>query len=256
MYPKRAEPPPEADSNRCYATLRAMVLSGRFEMGERLGEEGLAAELGLSRTPVRAALGRLVADGFVTYSPNRGHRMKVYTFEDVREIYGCRAILESEAVRLVAERGIDDASLATLNDVLERMNDCIRARGQSEARLRARYLPLNHTFHATLYGACPNGHLRTLIDRLTDLPPVIRNYFNFSGDEFRESHVAHERIVSAIVAREPLRASSLMREHIWVARDRMLGPRERRPDGHARPGARAPTGPSRPSHPTSAGVPQ
>ncbi|MFM1987343.1 MAG: Carbon starvation induced regulator [Pseudomonadota bacterium] len=247
MYPKQPDPPAEAESDRCYATLRAMVLSGRFEMGERLGEESLAAELGASRTPVRAALARLVADGVVTYSPNRGHRMKVYTVDDVREIYGCRAILESEAVRLVAERGIDDASLAALQRVLERMETCLRAEGASEAERRARYLTLNHEFHATLYAACPNGHLRALIDGLTDLPPVIRNYFNFSGDEFIESHVAHERIVSAIAAREPLRAQSLMREHIWVARDRMLGPRERHPD-------RAAVRNAPPSPSTTAGV--
>jgi GntR family transcriptional regulator of vanillate catabolism len=252
MDPKQPARPPEADSARCYEALRAMVLAGRFEMGERLGEEGLAAELGLSRTPVRAALSRLVADGFVTYSPNRGHRMRVYTVEDVRDIYECRAILESEAVRLVAEHGIDDACLATLNDVLARMNACIHAGAATEAGLRARYLPLNHVFHATLYAACPNAQLRTMIGRLTDLPPVIRNYFNFSGDEFRESHVAHERIVSAIVAREPLRASSLMREHIWVARDRMLGPRDRRAAG---PG-RAAQAPTRHVPSTPAGVPQ
>jgi GntR family transcriptional regulator of vanillate catabolism len=214
-----------------------MVLAGRFAMGERLGEEGLAAELGMSRTPVRAALSRLVADGFVTYSPNRGHRMKVYTADDVREIYGCRALLESEAVRLVAERGIDGATLGVLDDVLRRMDACIHAKGQSAAELRARYLPLNHRFHSTLYAACPNAHLRTLIDKHTELPPVIRNYFNFSGDEFLESHVAHERIVSAIAAREPLRASSLMREHIWVARDRMLEPQPRATAARTGPGA-------------------
>jgi GntR family transcriptional regulator of vanillate catabolism len=227
MYPKPSRGASEAEPNQCYATLRAMVLAGRFEMGERLGEESLAAEFGMSRTPVRAALSRLVADGFVTYSPNRGHRMKVYTAEDVHEIYGCRALLESEAVRLVAERGVDGATLEALDGMLGRMDACIRDDGLSAAELRAQYLPLNHRFHATLYAACPNGHLRALIDKLTELPPVIRNYFNFSGDEFLESHVAHERIVSAIAAREPLRASSLMREHIWVARDRMLGPRDR-----------------------------
>jgi len=204
-----------------------MVLAGRFAMGERLGEESLAAEFGISRTPVRAALSRLVADGFVTYSPNRGHRMKVYTAEGVHEIYGCRALLESEAVRLVAERGVDGATLEALDEMLGLMDACVHDDGLSAAQLRARYLPLNHRFHETLYAACPNGHLRALIDTLTELPPTIRNYFNFSGDEFLASHVAHERIVSAIAAREPLRASALMREHIWVARDRMLGPRDR-----------------------------
>ncbi|MCZ8099042.1 MAG: GntR family transcriptional regulator [Burkholderiaceae bacterium] len=255
MYPKLVQPSSESEPNRCYGTLRAMVLGGRFEMGERLGEESLAAELGLSRTPVRAALSRLVADGFVTYSPNRGHRMKVYTAEDVREIYGCRALLESEAVRLVAERGIDETTLAVLDDVLHRMDACIHAGGLSAAELRARYLPLNHRFHATLYAACPNGHLRTLIDKLTELPPVIRNYFNFSGDEFLESHVAHERIVSAIAAREPLRASSLMREHIWVARDRMLGPRPRATAARADARTSTPS-PSMPTASSSAGVSQ
>jgi GntR family transcriptional regulator of vanillate catabolism len=217
----------EQDPNHCYATLRGLILAGRFEMGERLGEDRLASELGTSRTPVRVALSRLVADGYVTYSPHRGHRMKVYSAEDVREIYACRAILESEAVRLLAERGAPDDVIATLRELMRQMEVCVRADAQAPAGLRARYLPLNHAFHAALYGACPNAHLRTLIGQLTDLPLVIRNYFRFSGDEFLESHVAHGRILSAIANRESLRAASLMREHIWVARDRMLEQRRR-----------------------------
>lgn len=254
MYSKQTARPADAEPNHCYATLRAMVLAGRFEMGERLGEESLATELGISRTPVRAALSRLVADGFLTYSPNRGHRMMVYTADDVREIYGCRAVLESEAIRLVAERGIDEDTLAVLNRVMADMNDCIQAPGTAPSKLRERYLPLNHAFHATLYAACPNTHLHALIEKLTELPPVIRNYFNFNGEEFIESHVAHERIVSSIVAREPLRAASLMREHIWIARDRMLGPRMRSARGSADQVDRPK--PPRKSPSTTAGVTQ
>ena len=215
---------PDPHPNPCYANLRELVLAGRFDMGERLGEDRLATELGTSRTPVRAALARLVADGYVTYSPNRGHRMKVYSVADVREIYACRALLESEAVRLLAERRASDDVIDTLRELLRQMEACIQAGEDVSASLRARYLPLNHAFHAALYAACPNGHLRALIGQQTELPLVIRNYFNFSGDEFLESHVAHERILSAIVNRESLRAASLMREHIWVARDRMLEP--------------------------------
>jgi GntR family transcriptional regulator of vanillate catabolism len=219
----RTDPHP----NHCYATLRALVLAGRFEMGERLGEDRLASELGTSRTPVRAALARLVADGYVTYSPHRGHRMKVYSADDVREIYACRAVLESEAVRLLAEQGASDAQLEALHDLVRRMDDCIGAETRGSAALRARYLTLNHAFHAALYAACPNAHLRSLVDQLTELPLVIRNFFNFSDEEFLESHLTHRRILSAIVNRESLRAASLMREHIWVARDRMLDPRVR-----------------------------
>ena len=83
-----------------YEHIKNRICDGQFPMGCKMSEMQLASEIKISRTPVRVALARLEAEGFLTWEPNRGYRVTVFSIEDVRAIYGVRAILESEAVRL------------------------------------------------------------------------------------------------------------------------------------------------------------
>ena len=221
-------------SERAYRGVKALILDGAFRMGEKLGESRLAARLGLSRTPVHAALIRLEAEGLVVYAARRGHRMATYRPGDVQEIYACRALLESEAVRLVAHRGVPLAEAARLTSLVQAMDALLAREADLEAaELRAEFLRLNHEFHGRLYDLQGNAHLGKLIRQVTELPRVVRHYFNFSAEQLHDSHRAHQSILRAVLARDGERAAALMREHIWAARDRMLmagapAPRERR----------------------------
>ena len=86
---------------KAYGRIRQMILSGDLAMGARIIETRIAEQLGQSRTPIREALRLLASDGLVVFEPNRGYQVICYTRADVREIYSCRVLLESEAVRLV-----------------------------------------------------------------------------------------------------------------------------------------------------------
>src|SRR5690606_36899237 len=99
-----------------------MIENGKFAMGERLREARLARELKLSRTPVRTALNCLKHEGILTYEANRGHIMATYTVAQVIEIYECRSILESEAVRLACETGLDDEKIETIERLVREMD--------------------------------------------------------------------------------------------------------------------------------------
>src|SRR5438552_13883463 len=81
-------------------TLRERIVDGRLPAGERLNEVHLAASLGVSRTPLREALGRLTAEGALTSSPRLGFFVRPLTAEEFRQIYPIRAILDPEALRL------------------------------------------------------------------------------------------------------------------------------------------------------------
>jgi DNA-binding GntR family transcriptional regulator len=228
-----------------YERIKALIVEGRFAMGERLGEDRLSELVGASRTPIREALARLETEGFVVYSRNRGHRVVTYTAQDVYDIYACRALLESEAARLVAQAGLSDADAQELTALVDRMDECLRDRLERPA-VRRRFLMLNHQFHGRLYGAVSNLHLQHMIGRMTDIPSVIRNYFNFSDSQLQESQAAHRGILRAILNRDPDRAAALMREHIWAARDRMLvsgepadPPLSSRPNGRSRSRSRS-----------------
>ena len=210
-----------ATHQRGYLEIKEMILLGEIPMGARIVELRLAEQLGISRTPVREALRRLTSDRLVEFHPNRGYQAVSYSAEDVASIYSCRALLESEAVRLAAECGLDDVAATRLRDVDARA-DTLFASNPPNEELRSRFLQLNNEFHSTLYGACPNPILQRLIKTTTDIPIGIRNYFRFSDQQVEASHTAHKNILRAVLNGQPERAGALMREHIWTAKDQMI----------------------------------
>src|SRR5512141_423330 len=98
-------------------SIRERILAGEFEPGERLAEERLSEELGVSRMPVREALRALAAEGIVTIEPRRGASVTSYTPQQVQELVEVRATLESLNAKLAARRK-DPAQIAELQRVL------------------------------------------------------------------------------------------------------------------------------------------
>ena len=132
--------------------LRKRIVDGRLPDGERLNEVHLAASLGVSRTPLREALGRLAAEGALTSAPRIGYFVRRLTVEEFEQIYPIRAILDPEALRLA---GIPPPSqitrLASLNDKI------------LEARGAERVIALDDAWHLDLVSGCPNKILIELI---------------------------------------------------------------------------------------------
>ncbi len=211
-------------SERVYTGLRQEIISGRIAMGERLRETHLAMRLKVSRTPIREALQQLAAEGLVEVD-EQGFHASIYSAARVAEIYGCRALLESESARLVAQTGLNSEAQIELEQAVgfcDRLLADARAKGMiSDPDVRRAFLEQNNIFHSVLHAACPNRMLRELIRQVGDIPASIRNYFRFSDDQLFESHTAHRRILRALIARDGERAAAQMREHIWAARDRM-----------------------------------
>ena len=169
----------------------------------------------------------LTSDRLVEFHPNRGYQAVSYSPHDVAAIYSCRALLESEAVRLIAENGLDTTAAARLSDVNARAEKEFMSDRPKE-ELRTRFLKLNNEFHGVLYGECPNPILRRLIRTTTEIPMGIRNYFRFSDAQVLASHTAHKNILRAVLSGETERAGALMREHIWTAKDQMIEPNSNR----------------------------
>lgn len=210
-----------ATHQRGYPEIKEMILSGEIPMGARIVEVPLAEQLGISRTPVREALRRLTSDHLVEFHPNRGYQAVSYSPQDVAAIYSCRALLESEAVRLVAASGLKKTIAVRMTDI-NAQAETVFASGLPRTELRARFLELNNEFHGVLYGACPNPILRRLIRTTTEIPMGIRNYFRFSDAQLEASHADHKNILRAVLNGEVERAGALMREHIWTAKDQMI----------------------------------
>lgn len=109
-------------SERTYEYLRSRVLSGCFNPGDRLTEEHLAEELGVSRTPIREALHKLELEGLIKSLETRGFIIPRESNEEVEELFDLWAVLEGYTLRLICER-ISEETLKQLNGYIEKGED-------------------------------------------------------------------------------------------------------------------------------------
>ena len=135
-------------------TLRDLILAGELDDGARLNEVHLSQQLGVSRTPLREALGRLVAEQMVEQRPRRGFFVRPLSLGEARDIYPMRAILDPEALALA---GVPEPKRLQR---LRRLNRDI----ESSAGHPRRTLDLDERWHRLLLGHCPNRVLLELIE--------------------------------------------------------------------------------------------
>lgn len=206
---------PEPLASRVYATLREHLGSGRIPRGEPLQEAALAAQLGVSRTPVREALVRLASEGFVV-ADGRGLTSATLTVEDVEEIYGLRILLETEALRLVARRAHDDATLAPLRDALAGM------KAAHAAHDGARFMEANYRYRTAWLELVPNRRLARSIELYADHVRYLREV-TLDDAQVRRGVVERlRRQLVAIERHDAVAAGEIMCEHLLAARAVLL----------------------------------
>ena len=209
-----SEAPSSTRSESVVETLRAAVLAGEFQAGERLHEVKLTARLGVSRTPVRAALQKLASEGLLDYTPNRGYTLREFSISEVIGAYEVRAVLEGLAARLSAERGLNVSEIATLQQALRDGDDLLR-NGQITDDHRAQYSRMNACFHETIHGSAGSRLLNETVYLCQQVPVSSPRYIvAFEERDVRRRHDDHHRIFESIIGREPWRAEMLMRDHV------------------------------------------
>ncbi|MCA1190672.1 MULTISPECIES: GntR family transcriptional regulator [Saccharopolyspora] len=148
-------------NERSYRHVRQGILTGRFPGGTMLSEATLAAELAVSRTPVRAALVRLQEEGWVTIYPKRGALVQTLSDRAVRELAEAKAMLESGAVRAARPRAL--TALA-----VEMRPDLLRQQEVLDAGDLTAFVELSIAFHRSFIAAAGNEVVLELYDRLAD----------------------------------------------------------------------------------------
>jgi GntR family transcriptional regulator of vanillate catabolism len=206
--------------------IRDLVLSGAVAMGERLSEVPLSERLGISRTPIRAALARLEQEGLLELAAGGGYVTRSFSIADVIDAIELRGVLEGTAARLAAERGVEPRKLAEINRVAAAIGETLEpdaANMQFE-----RYVALNSEFHRLLAGLCGSEIIRREIERGTRLPFASPSAFLEAQEKilaFRQSlgvaHAQHLAIIDAIEMREGARAEAIAREHARHARQNL-----------------------------------
>ena len=207
------------------ASIQARVLNGEIPMGTRLRQESLAAEFGVSRTPVREALRKLQASGLVEVQPNRGALVRGPTAHEIREAYEVRAELEGLAAELAATR-IRDAELRRLRRAQELFRHSVAmllewrsTRTGDEPPPEGahdQWIAGNDLFHSAIQHAAGNARLRsTLADLHRSFPRDLTWISLEENARLLDENVAqHEAILEAIENHDPATARRRMIEHV------------------------------------------
>jgi len=188
--------------------IRGRILDGTLKPGERLVEDLLSAELGVSRVQVREALRGLSAEGLVTLLPRRGATVVEVTPETVAELVEVRALLEGLNARLAAQRH-DPEIIVQLEDTLARGNEAAKT-GTAEELAR-----LNAEFHERLAEASRNAVLSDVMRGLRERTSIA---FAINGRaRAREDWDEHAGVLAAVIAGDAELAALLATRHVQNA---------------------------------------
>jgi DNA-binding GntR family transcriptional regulator len=214
-------PTRDSTAREVYQRLRSAIVSGALTPELRLYEQRIAADLGVSRTPVREALAMLEAEDLVVSMRNRGTIVRRISADEVQETYEVRAVLEGHAARLAAGQ-IDAEQLAALRRLDEQMNCLMRApRSVEDEQVRA-LGELNAEFHRTIAVATGNRVLARTMDWLLTTPLYARAYYAYSDPLKRASISDHGRMIELLKARDADACERFWREHLYRGRDYMI----------------------------------
>lgn len=212
---KRTDGSPTAglrSADMVYQTVRNAILEGELAPGDRLLEERLATDLGVSRTPVREAIARLEAERFVERTARTGLIVAVVSQREIEDVYAVREVLEGLAARLCAEVASesDRQRLALVEDEMERAAQA----DDSDALYR-----INRELHDEIARASRNDTLRHFLQQirytLVRYGPTTMSHPGRAEEAVRQ----HRALIAAIAAHDPDGAERLAREHIARALD-------------------------------------
>ena len=204
---------------RAYAEIKRSILGGTFPPGSFVAERQLAHQLGMSKTPVRAALERLEAEGFVTVSPQQGVIIRDLTVHEIADHYEIRAALETYVVRALAGR--------LTADQRDRLQGNLRAQAALRGRddgLRA--AALDTEFHTLFCEFLGNREILKVMAQLREkIQRVITKVFQLNAGRFASSYEEHRAIADAVIRGDAALAARLVEEHLEYGKKCLLSPR-------------------------------
>jgi DNA-binding GntR family transcriptional regulator len=201
--------------DQAYVAIRDRIDDGRLPRGTRLHQEDLAAELGVSRTPVREALRRLAAEGRVELLTNRGARVADIDLDAMPEPYEARLVVEPGAAALAARRGLSPA-------LRRRLHAAIAAHRAAAGDMQRSFVA-NRDFHLGLIEATGNALLMQFAEHLwvARIGAAIYERQAETTERMLLDADEHEAILDAVDRGDARKAESLSRKHVADALRRL-----------------------------------
>jgi len=184
--------------------LRQQIFARELEPGSWIDEQKLAAEYGISRTPLREALKVLAVEGLVTMKVRRGAYVTEMSADDVAQVYHLLGLLEADAAAEVARKA-SDIQLAELRQIHERL--------EKQVRNRDAFFATNEAFHMKLLEFAGNRWRTQVVVDLRKVMKLNRHHSLFKQGRLTDSLAEHRGVMAAIEKRDQRAAGRLMRAH-------------------------------------------
>lgn len=198
-----------------YDMIRMRIVSGEVQPGGHLAEAQISEELGVSRSPVRAALHRLAEEGLVRLEAHRGAFASAYTRADIEEVFELRRMLEGRAASLAALHRTPE-HLTRSEFLVQEMGRLVVTHLDSQ---RQDLHDNNRHFHELILSAANSPRLFQIVKTLTQTSVTPGTFFYYSEDDLARSLRFHMDIHQAIADRHAETAAELMSLHLRYARD-------------------------------------
>lgn len=190
-----------------YEYLHEKIVNGIIPPGQRIVEEKISQETGVSRSPIREAIRRLNSDGLVSVSPRGGVRVYRPTFSDFKYLYECRLGLEPTAAYYAAIR-MNEKQRDHLKNVVEEMNVVVEMKNLEKLK------NLSTQFHFFIVEASENPYLMKMMNQLNSLMSFYRNEVLNIPMRIEDGAKEHQAVWQAIQTKDGTAAEELMRAHI------------------------------------------
>ncbi len=207
--PSKSESP-KTLTDQAYQHLRDDIVHGHLAPNTKLRIESLRQQYGVGATPLREALSRLSADGFVTIEGQRGFKVADMTKDDLEDVTNLRVVLESQALTQSIVKG-DDTWEAGVVAAFHRLSKLEESEGDRDIN---DWEKRNADFHNALIGACRSKWLRRFYDTLYDQHKRYRNLARSDTHARRDIHAEHEAIYKAAMNRDAEAACKANEFHI------------------------------------------
>ncbi|MEW6623738.1 MAG: GntR family transcriptional regulator [Bacillota bacterium] len=206
-----------------FEALKDAIVKGQLKPGERLMEQQIAEELGVSRTPVREAIRKLELEGFIIMIPRRGAYVSDVSLKDVAQVFEVRAAMESLAAGLAAQRITDEQ----MEDLERKFVEAKAALENSDLEMAIRF---DSEFHEIIYQASRNDRLVQILSNLREQIHRYRSASLAHPGRLKDTMEEHKNLLDAIYQRNVGLAEKLAKEHIENAENIILeGLKEKRP---------------------------